>query len=1037
MNISRIFVERPVMTTLVMAGLLVFGLMSYFSLPISNLPNVDFPTISVRASLSGASPETMASSVATPLEKEFSAIAGLESISSENYQGDTRVTLEFSLDRDIDDAALDVQSAISSAMRNLPDDMTTPPYFRKVNPSASAILYIAISSPTLRLSEVTEYAENFMAQRISMVSGVAQVNVYGSQKYAVRVHVDPEILAARGIGLNEVSDAVQGANVNLPTGNVAGPVREFTVRSSGQLMRAADYQSLVVTYRNGSPVHLRDIAQVEDSVENDKRGNTFKGTPGLILAISRQPGSNTVRIVDDIKTLMPKFRSQIPAAVDLQILYDRSETIRESVQDVQFTLYLAAFLVIMVIFIFLRNLRATLIPSLALPMSIVGTFTIMRLAGFSLNNISLMALTLSLGFVVDDAIVMLENIVRHMEMGKKPHQAVLDGSREISFTIISMTVSLAAVFIPVLFMGGVVGRLFNEFAVTISAAILLSGFVSLSLTPMLCDKMLRPGHERHGAIYQLFERGFDGLRRVYEVSLDFVLRHKPATMILSLGLLAWTGWLFLAVPKGFLPSEDTGRLDVNTESEEGISFESMSRLQKVVDAVIAADPAVEATMSVVGAGGPNRTSNTGRIVVKLKPRAEREAGADEVVRRLRPKLAKIPGIIAVPRNPPDIRIGGISTKAEYQFTLQNPDVATLYADAGPFLDRLKELPGLTDVDSTMQLSSPELRINIDRDKASTLGVSARAIETALSLAYGTRQVSTIYAPNNDYQVIMDLGTDFQRSPYDVSLLRVRSDQGTLVPLDTVTRMTIGSGPLSVSHTEQLPSVTMSFNLAPGHSLGDVVARIDQLAKDTLPASFSYQFQGTAAAFQDSMKGMWMLLVLAVVVIYIVLGILYESFIHPITILSGLPAAGIGALLTLLVFGRELDIYGFVGIIMLVGIVKKNAIMMIDFAVGAQRDQELTPEEAIRQGALIRFRPILMTSLAALMGALPIAVGFGAGGDARQPLGLAVVGGLLISQVLTLYLTPVYYYYLDTLRGWIGGRKQPAGREAGKTAQTEA
>lgn len=1025
MNISRIFVERPVMTTLLMLGLLVFGLFSYTLLPINNLPNVDFPTIEVSASLSGASPETMASSVASPLEKEFSAIAGLESITSESTLGSTRITLEFALSRNIDDAALDVQAAISSAMRSLPDDMTTPPYFRKINPAASPILMIAVSSPTLRLSEVTEYAETIMAQRISMVSGVAQVNVYGSQKYAVRIRVDPELLAARGIGLDEVMAAVQRANVNLPTGTVAGPGREYTVRSSGQLMDAEAFRPLVVSYVDGSPVRLGDLAVVEDGVESERRSNTFDGDPAIILAISRQPGSNTVQIVDDVLRLMPSFRSQIPASVDLEVMYDRSQTIRESVADVEFTLYLAAVLVVLVIFLFLRTLRATIIPSLALPLSIVGTFSVMYLAGFSLNNISLMALTLSLGFVVDDAIVMLENIVRHKEMGKPTLRAVLDGSREISFTIVSMTVSLAAVFIPVLFMGGIVGRLFNEFAVTISSAILLSGLVSLTLTPMLCRLILRDhARARHGALYMAIEHGFEALRRGYEATLDATLRHRALAMALSLTILGLTGWLFVTVPKGFLPSEDQGRVDVSTEAAEGTSFEVMRELQRKVDAIVAADPAVESTMSVVGSGGPNSNTNAGRVMGKLRPLHERDASADEVVARLRPQLADIPGIIAVPRNTPPIRIGGRTTKALYQFALQNPDTDELYAHAAQFLTRMRAMPQIQDVDSTMQLNTPQLRVQIDRDRAAALGVSPRQIENALSMAYGSREVSTIYAPTNDYKVIMELAPEFQRTPYAVSMLRVRADGGALIPLDAVVGLSLDSGPSSVSHTQQMPSVTLSFNLAPGQSLGPTVAAIEALALDTLPPSFNFSFQGTAKAFQDSMAGMWMLLLMSVVVIYIVLGILYESFIHPLTILSGLPSAGAGALLTLAAFGRDLDIYGFVGIIMLVGIVKKNAIMMIDFAIAAQRDQGLEPLAAIRQGALIRFRPIMMTTMAALMGALPIALGIGAGGDARQPLGLAVVGGLLISQVLTLYFTPVYYFYLDAAKR----RLTPAPRE---------
>ncbi|WP_461208307.1 efflux RND transporter permease subunit [Desulfocurvus sp. DL9XJH121] len=1028
MNLSRIFIERPVMTTLVMLAVLVFGLAGYKMLPISDLPNVDFPTIEVRASMAGASPETMASSVASPLEKEFSAISGIESISSTSYQGNTRITLEFDLDRDIDGAALDVQSAISSAQRSLPDGMTTTPYFRKTNPASSSIYYIAVSSPSLRLSEVTEYAENLMAQRISMVSGVAQVNVYGSQKYAVRIALDPEILAARGIGLDEVAQAVEQGNVNKPVGTVAGPKREFTIRSSGQLMDADAFRPLIVAYRNGSPVRLGELAVVRDGVENERRGNTYNGNPSVILAIKRQPGSNTVQIVDDIKKLMPSFRSRIPAAVDLDVLYDRSESIRESVRDVEFTLYTAACLVVLVIFLFLRNARATIIPSLALPLSVVGAFTVMYVAGFSLNNISLMALTLSLGFVVDDAIVMLENIVRHMERGAPPMRAVLDGSREISFTILSMTVSLAAVFIPVLFLKGVVGRLFHEFAVTITAAILISGFVSLSLTPMLCGLVLRPA-KANGTGGPSSGRLFSALAAGYERSLDWCLAHRRLVMLVSLLLLAGTCWLFAAMPKGFLPSEDTGRIEIRTEGDQGTAFETMDKLQARVDAIVRADPAIEGTMSTVGSGGPNSTPNTGRITARLKPRDQREASADEVVRRLRPALANIPGIRSVPRNPPTVRIGGRTTKALYQFTLQNPDSAELYEHAQAFVERMAHIPGLVDVSSSLQITNPQLKVDIDRDRASALGVSAESIETALSMAYGTHEVSTIYAANDNYKVVMELAPGFQLTPGDVSLLRVRAAGGALVPLDALASMSLSAGPMAVDHTERLPSVTLSFNLAPGASLGPVVEKIDDLARETLPGTFSYSFQGTAKAFQSSLTGLWVLLLLSVVVIYIVLGILYESFVHPLTILSGLPSAGAGALITLALFGRDLDIYGFVGVIMLVGIVKKNAIMMIDFAISAQRGGNLSPAQAIRQGALARFRPIMMTTMAALMGALPIALGIGAGAEARQPLGLAVVGGLAISQVLTLYFTPVYYIYMDALKRMLPQRSAAALEEA--------
>jgi HAE1 family hydrophobic/amphiphilic exporter-1 len=1020
-NVSRIFIERPVMTTLVMAAILLFGLMGYAKLPVSDLPNVDFPTIEVQATMPGASPDTMASSVATPLEKEFSTIAGLEAMTSSNYLGATRITMQFALDRNLDAAALDVQRAITSAMRNLPDDLDTLPSFRKVNPADSPIFYLAVTSPILPLSDVTEYAENLMAQRISMVSGVAQVNVYGSQKYAVRIQLDPDALASRDIGVDEVAAAVKNGNVLLPTGTVTGPQREYTVRTDNQLQNAAAYRPLVVAWRGGAPVRLGDLGQVLDSVENNKRQNLFNGTPSIILAIQRQPGSNTVRIVDAVKEILPELRAQIPASVEIQTLYDRSESIRASVEDVKITLYLAVGLVVLVIFLFLRNLRATIIPSLALPMSIVGTFAAMYLAGFSLDNISLMALTLSLGFVVDDAIVMLENVVRHMEAGQSPLAAVFDGSREISFTILSMTLSLAAVFLPVLFMGGVVGRLFNEFAVTIMVSILISGFVSLSLTPMLCRTMLKSApKESTSAFHRFSEHFFETSRHLYEVTLRLTVRHRLAVFLGSLALLAGTAWLFARIPKGFLPSEDTGQIIISTEADEGISFPAMKVRQKLLADLVAKHPDVAATMSVVGSSGPNRTANTGRIMARLNPESERDKNVDQVIAELRPLLNQMAGIRAVPQNPPSIRIGSRSTRALYQFTLQHPDTRLLAEQAVTFEQQVKGIPGLLDVNSDLQLKNPQVNVAIDRDRASALGVTAFQFEDALDTAYSQRKVTTIYAPNNSYSVIMELAPQFQKDPRALSLLYVRAPAtGKLVPLESLAAITPGVGPLSVNHSGQMPSATISFNLSPGVSLGQAVERIQELARNTLPAGIATSFQGTAQAFQESFKGMWLLLILSVTVIYIVLGILYESFVHPLTILSGLPSAGAGALLTLMAFGLQLDIYGFVGIIMLVGIVKKNAIMMIDFAIEARRNQHISPEEAICQGALVRFRPIMMTTMAALMGTLPIALGLGAGAQARRPLGLAVMGGLIVSQALTLYITPVYYIYLDKLQTWLG------------------
>jgi hydrophobic/amphiphilic exporter-1 (mainly G- bacteria), HAE1 family len=1038
MNISKTFIERPIATSLLMAAIALFGGVAYRSLAVSDLPNVDFPTLLVTASLPGASPETMAAAVATPLENQFSTIAGLNSMTSSNSLGNTQITLEFDLNRKLDGAAVDVQAAITQASRLLPQGMPTPPTFTKVNPADQPILYIALTSPTLPLYTLDEYAETRIAQRISMISGVAQVQVLGAQKYAVHVQMDPHALASRQIGINEIETALKNWNVNLPTGAIIGPQRAFTLQATGQLLTASQYRPVVVAYRGGSPVRLEELGQIIDSVEDDKTASWFYQHSGasnrsIILAIQRQPGTNTIEVTDGVKNLLPLFKAELPPSVNMDILYDRSDTIRESYKDVQFTMILTLGLVVAVIFLFLRNVSATIIPSLALPFSIVGTFAVMYLLSYSLDNLSMMALILSIGFVVDDAIVMLENIVRHIELGEQPHAASLKGSGEIGFTIVSMTLSLAAVFIPVLFLGGVLGRLFKEFAVTITVAILISGVVSVTLTPMLCSRFLRAAHEeKRGWFYHATESFFQGMLRSYDHSLQFVLRHRPAMMLSFVLVLGATVYMFMTIPKGFIPDQDTDQLHIITEAQQGTSYYQMVDFEQKIAKAVADNPNVDSLMASVGGttssnlGGPNY----GELVVHLKPRVQRALNVNEIIKELRPKLAAFAGVKSYLQNPPTIQIGGQVTKSLYQFSMQTPDKAELYAQTDKLTQEVAKLPGVDDVTSDVAVTTPQVNVTIDRDKAAVMNVNANLIENALYDAYGPRWVSTIYGSVNEYKVLLELEPRFQADPNALSLLYFKTPASKLIPLDTMAKIVTDIGPQTINHYGQLPSATISFNLKPGAALGEVVQNVQDLAVQTLPGTISTQFQGAAKAFQSSLGNLWVLLIIAILVVYIVLGILYESYIHPITILSGLPSAGFGALLTLVIFKIDLSIYAFVGLIMLIGIVKKNAIMQIDFALEAERQNGLTPERAIYEGCLIRFRPIMMTTMAALLGAVPIALGYGAGGEARQPLGLVVVGGLLFSQLVTLYLTPVFYIYMSALQAKVQSwRRKPVIAEA--------
>jgi len=1029
MTLSELCIRRPVMTTLLTASIIAFGVFGFRLLPVSALPKVDFPTIAVTATLPGASADTMASSVAGPIERQLSTIAGISSMSSTSSQGTTAIIIQFDLNRNIDAAALDVQTALTIAQRRLPVEMIIPPTFRKVNPSEFAVLFISLRSETLPLSAVNEYGDITIAQALSQIQGVAQVVIFGSQKFAIRVQADPEAAAARGISLEDVRAAVSRANSSTPVGTLNGPKQDVALQASGQMDKATDYRHVIVAWRNGSPVRLDEIARVYDSVENDKIASWFNGTRSIVLAIYKQPDANTVAVVDGVLAKLPALRAQIPPSVTIQVAMDRSQSIRQSVSDVEETLLIAIGLVILVIFLFLRSASATLIPALAVPISLCGTFAVMYVLDFSINNMTLLALTLSVGFVVDDAIVMLENIVRHIEHGMRPYEAALKGAREVGFTIISITFSLIAVFIPVLLMGGIVGRVFREFAVTIAVAIVVSGFVSLTLTPMLCARVLNAHDEtrKPNIFLRVFERMFDALHRAYEWALDWALARKAMMLVVTLATLAGTVALYIVVPKGFFPQEDTGFLFGTTEAATDTSFDAMTVRQKALTDILSKDPAVEYINSTVGAGGPNTTTNNARLFIALKPRKERQA-APVVMARLRQKAMEVPGMEAFFQSVQNLNIGGRPSKSQYQYTLQSGDTESLYRLAPEMRDRIAKVPGLLDVTTDLYIKNPQMTVDIDREKAAVYGITVDQVRNQLYNAYGARQIGTIYMPANDYQIILEVQPQFRVDPSDLSKLYMKTANNQTIPLDAVARLVPTVGPLQINHQGQQPAVTISFNLAPGVSLGYAVDQITAIEqRSNLPATIATGFAGTAQVFQDSLRGQGVLILAAVFAAFVILGILYESFIHPITIISGLPSAGIGAILTLMMFNMELSVIAMIGIVMLVGIVKKNAIMMVDFALERRR-VGLSAEHAIREAALLRFRPIMMTTFAAIFGTLPIAIGAGAGAELRQPLGVAVVGGLCVSQLLTLFITPVIYIYLDRIDRRLKRRLEPQADE---------